>query len=88
MQYGFGVPGWLAAPLEHEIASRFEGDAIKTRGHWYVGWIIGILAIHDIFENPAEGGQAPHLIWKLAQASGLFEPLALTRTLGALRKLD
>ncbi len=47
----------------------------------------GILAIHDIFENPAEGGQAPHLLWQLAQASGLFEPLALTRTLGALRKL-
>lgn len=47
----------------------------------------GCLAIHDIFEDPAEGGQAPYTIWKLAAASGLFEPSAPTRTLGVLRRL-
>jgi len=47
----------------------------------------GILAIHDIFPNPDEGGQAPYNIWKLAKASGLFEELAMVNTLGLFRRL-
>lgn len=47
----------------------------------------GILAIHDIFPDPADGGQAPYLIYRLAEASGLFEPLDTVRTLGALRRI-
>jgi len=47
----------------------------------------GCLAIHDIFEDPAAGGQAPYRIWRLARDSGLFEPSAPTRTLGVLRRL-
>lgn len=47
----------------------------------------GYLAIHDIFRDPADGGQAPHEIYKLAQASGLFEDLGLTKTLATLRRL-
>ncbi len=47
----------------------------------------GYLAIHDIFLDPAEGGQAPHHIYQLAQASGLFEVLPSTRTLGVLRRI-
>jgi predicted O-methyltransferase YrrM len=47
----------------------------------------GILAIHDIFPNPADGGQAPYEILKLARASGLFEELPMVGTLGVLRRL-
>lgn len=47
----------------------------------------GILAIHDIFPNPAEGGQAPYNIWKLAKASGLFEELPMVKTLGLFRRV-
>jgi predicted O-methyltransferase YrrM len=47
----------------------------------------GILAIHDIFPDPAKGGQAPHDIWKLAKASGLFEEMSMVSTLGAFRRL-
>lgn len=47
----------------------------------------GILAIHDIFPDPADGGQAPFEIYSLAQASGLFETLEQRQTLGALRRL-
>lgn len=46
----------------------------------------GILAIHDIFPDPADGGQAPYEIYKLALASGLFEELARVKTLGLLRR--
>lgn len=47
----------------------------------------GILAIHDIFPDPADGGQAPFEIYGLASASGLFEPLDSTRSLGVLKRL-
>lgn len=50
-----------------------------TRGGW--------LAIHDVFPNPADGGRPPYEIWKLAQASGLFEALPLIKTLGLLRRI-
>ena len=35
----------------------------------------GILAIHDIFPNPEDGGQAPFTIWNQAIKSGLFKEL-------------
>jgi predicted O-methyltransferase YrrM len=47
----------------------------------------GILAIHDLFPAPEEGGQAPYAIYKLALASGLFEEIARVNTLGLLRRL-
>ena len=47
----------------------------------------GILAIHDVFPDPADGGQAPYTIWQLATQSGLFEPLDTTDTLRGLRRL-
>jgi predicted O-methyltransferase YrrM len=47
----------------------------------------GFLVIHDLFPDPAEGGQAPIEIYRLALASGLFEQLESTRTLGVLRRL-
>lgn len=47
----------------------------------------GILAIHDIFPNPDEGGQAPYTIYKQAVASGLYEAMPMVNTLGLLRRL-
>lgn len=46
----------------------------------------GILAIHDLFPDPAEGGQAPIGIYRRATASGLFDELQTTGTLGVLRR--
>ena len=47
----------------------------------------GVLAIHDLFPNPADGGHAPYTIYKLAIASGLFDQLGQVGTLGLLRRL-
>ncbi len=47
----------------------------------------GLLAIHDVFPNPADGGRPPYEIWKLAQESGLFEAMPLVKSLGVLKKL-
>ncbi len=48
----------------------------------------GFLAIHDIFPDPAEGGQAPYTIYKLALKSGLYEELPMVSTLGVLRRVN
>jgi len=47
----------------------------------------GVLAIHDLFPNPDEGGQAPITIYRLALASGLFETIEVVNTLGLLRRI-
>ena len=46
----------------------------------------GYLLIHDIFEDPAQGGQAPHRIYDLACSSGQFDPLPMVKTLGVLQR--
>jgi hypothetical protein len=45
----------------------------------------GVLAVHDVFEDPADGGQAPFHVWQRAVAEG-FTPLATTRSLRTLRR--
>lgn len=46
----------------------------------------GILAIHDIFPDPKDGGQAPYLIYQKAAGSGLFMELPQVNTLGILKR--
>lgn len=47
----------------------------------------GFLLIHDIFFDPAEGGQAPYHIYKMALESGLFEKVKMVKTLGVLKRV-
>jgi predicted O-methyltransferase YrrM len=56
----------------------------------YAGWaplvaIGGALAIHDVFPDPADGGQAPFKIYQRALASGAFTEV---RHEGSLRVLE
>ena len=46
----------------------------------------GALAIHDIFPDPADGGQAPYRIYLRALASGAFEESRVTGSLRVLRR--
>lgn len=48
----------------------------------------GFLLIHDIFEDPAEGGQAPYEVYKTALSSGLFMAHSRVSTLGVLKRLE
>jgi hypothetical protein len=45
----------------------------------------GLLAIHDVFEDPADGGQAPFHVWQRAVADG-FTPLSTEGSLRVLRR--
>ncbi|MFF4366163.1 class I SAM-dependent methyltransferase [Streptomyces sp. NPDC001594] len=57
----------------------------------YEGWaphlaVGGTLVIHDVFPDPADGGQAPYRVYLRAMASGAFEELPATNSLRVLRR--
>lgn len=45
----------------------------------------GLLVIHDIFLDPEKGGQAPRQVYETALATGQYQELDMTKTLGVLR---
>lgn len=45
----------------------------------------GLLAIHDVFPDPADGGQAPFEVWQRALDEG-FDPLSTQGSLRVLRR--
>lgn len=47
----------------------------------------GILAIHDVFPNIADGGRPPHEIYKLALHSGLYREISGVKSLRVLERL-
>ncbi len=57
----------------------------------YDGWVPhlmggGILAIHDVFPDPADGGRPPFEIYEQALQGGGFEELSATGSLRVLRR--
>jgi len=57
----------------------------------YEGWAPhvaegGLLVIHDVFPDPADGGQAPYRIYLRALASGAFTEVSVTDSLRVLRR--
>jgi len=63
-----------------------EQAAVTDYESW-APWVApgGALAIHDVFPDPADGGQAPYLIYRRALASGAFTEV---RAEGSLRLLE
>jgi predicted O-methyltransferase YrrM len=63
---------------EAAATADYEGWAPRITGG-------GALAIHDVFPDPADGGQAPYLIYLRALASGGFDEVLVN---GSLRVLE
>ena len=66
------------------------GHALDVAMADYEGWASnvlpgGVLVFHDVFEDPAEGGQAPFAVWQRAVADG-FTPVSTTGSLRVLRR--
>jgi hypothetical protein len=75
-------------------AAKIEDDVVVIVGksaNWdYEGWapcvaLGGALAVHDVFPDPADGGQAPFKLYQRALASGAFTEV---RQEGSLRILE
>jgi MMP 1-O-methyltransferase len=63
---------------EASVVSDYEGWAPWVRSG-------GALAFHDVFPDPADGGQAPYRVYQRAVASGAFTEVSVT---GSLRVLE
>jgi predicted O-methyltransferase YrrM len=63
-----------------------EAAAVTDYEGW-APWVApgGALAIHDVFPDPADGGQAPYLIYRRALACGAFTEVGVE---GSLRLLE
>jgi len=48
----------------------------------------GVLAIHDVFPNPADGGRPPYELWCAALASGEYEESGETGSLRLLKRVS
>jgi predicted O-methyltransferase YrrM len=54
----------------------------------WAGWLMlgGLLAIHDVFADPAEGGQPPYHVFLRALDSGSFEEVEALGSMRVLRR--
>jgi MMP 1-O-methyltransferase len=81
------VSGLWGAPLGLVFidGGHTEAAAVTDYEGW-APWVApgGALAIHDVFPDPADGGQAPYAIYRRALASGAFTEV---RAEGSLRLL-
>lgn len=66
----------------HSLAAALS-DYRGWAGHIERG---GLLAIHDVYPRPEDGGQAPIAVYRMALASGLFEDFAQADSLRVLRR--
>ena len=82
------VAGLWRAPLGMVfIDGGHTEQAAVTDYEGWAPWVApgGMLAIHDVFPDPADGGQAPYLIYQRALKSGAFTEV---RAVGSLRLLE
>lgn len=69
------------------------GHSERTAQADYEGWaphIVrgGLLAIHDVFEDPAEGGRPPYNVLRRALAGGAFVAHSRSGSLRVLKRLE
>jgi predicted O-methyltransferase YrrM len=90
-----GASGTVAALWSTPVALVFiDGGHTESAARAdYDGWARhvmpgGVLVIHDVFPDPADGGQAPYHIYRTAIHSGQFDEVSVTGSLRVLRRRD
>ncbi len=63
-------------------------DNVVTDYEGWAPWLAmgGALAFHDVFPDPADGGQAPYRVYRRALASGAFTEVSVTGSLRVLKR--
>jgi MMP 1-O-methyltransferase len=69
------------------------GHGVTPAQEDYAGWAPwvttgGLLAIHDVFPDPADGGRPPYDVYLRAVASGTFEEIEVVGSLRVLRRVS
>lgn len=83
------VSQWWRTPVDFVFIDGGHTDEAAQAD--LAGWaphvrLGGGLAIHDVFPDPKDGGQAPHRIYRAALASGEFEEVAHCASLRVLQR--
>jgi predicted O-methyltransferase YrrM len=83
------VAGWWAHPIDFLFVDGGHTDEAAQAD--YRGWAPrvragGTLVIHDVFPDPADGGQAPYRIYRAALDEGGFTEASVTGSLRVLRR--
>jgi MMP 1-O-methyltransferase len=62
---------------------------VVTDYQGWAPWVVhgGALAFHDVFPDPADGGQAPYRMYRRALASGAFKEVSVTGSLRVLQRV-
>jgi cephalosporin hydroxylase len=83
------APLWSTPPaLLFLDGSHTEESARRDQDAWVAKLAVGgTLAIHDVFPDPADGGQAPFGVYTRVLATGDFEELPGTGSLRLLRRV-
>jgi predicted O-methyltransferase YrrM len=79
----------VTAPLGMLFIDGGHTDAAATGDYdnWAPRLVVGgALAIHDVFPDPADGGQAPYRIYQRALGSGEFDQVRVAGSLRVLRR--
>ena len=68
------------------------GHGVEPAWADYRGWAPhvapgGLLALHDVFPDPAAGGRPPYEVWRRALASGAFAEVSACGSLRVLRRV-
>ncbi len=84
------VAGHWATPLSLLFID--GGHGAEPAWADYRGWaphvaVGGLLAIHDVFEDPADGGRPPYELWCRARGSGAFADVGACGSLRVLRRV-
>jgi predicted O-methyltransferase YrrM len=82
------IARWWRTPLDLVFIDGGHTDAAAQAD--FAGWsahvrVGGVLLIHDVFPDPAYGGQAPYRIYRAALDGGAFAERSVT---GSLRVLE
>jgi MMP 1-O-methyltransferase len=85
------VAAWWSSPLEFLFLDGNHTEAMAQ--HDYAAFAPhvmpgGILAVHDVFSDPADGGQAPWHVVERALGGGAFEAVSQHGSLRVLRRSE
>jgi predicted O-methyltransferase YrrM len=81
------VAAWWTTPLTFLFLDGNHTEEVAQHDYAAFAALVvddGLLAVHDVFDDPADGGRPPYNVVQRALASGAFE---LTTTCGSLRVL-
>ena len=83
------VAAWWRAPVALLFLDGNHTEPVAQHDYAaFARWVQpgGLLVVHDVFPDPADGGQAPWHVVQRATGSGVFVPASQTGSLRVLRR--